>query len=144
MPSQTIAGGLLAISSKDDQAPWNWTVWMKRTGVEVAPFSDSASTTLPNGWTPSTVNAVRTFAENFWCKSPADRIDYIRRQVDNNSEGRNAWITWVQNSWDKEWKINNLINLQLDEHRIHPYALMKHLNQTKVNETNMQFYRIIF
>jgi hypothetical protein len=152
MPSQTLAGALLAISacpddfddpddciSVDDDdgeppsnlyPPWCWSAWQDRTGRSIAPFSKEPIDDSP--WSPSASQTVWTFASNFWALSETDQLGYmIKNRKDNDTVGRGHWIDYVTFSW-RDWKINETVDATLAEHGFDPYSIMKRMKVAKV------------
>lgn len=133
MPSISTAGALLTLSST--HMPWVFETWKNHTKVETSPFSASALTNPPDGWTVDLVKALQAFAANFWAKPNNDKIDYIQRRKDNDAAGRDAWNDWVSKGWGGKWKIRKIIDHILVDRKLHPYAVMHRL---QTNEVSLQ------
>jgi hypothetical protein len=121
------------MASAGDNSPWEWEAWRGHTMLEHAPFSKDALVDPPKGWTKELVSAVHAFASNYWALPDSQLIPYLRRIKDNDSIGRNTWIDFVNKGWNKTWRIHDLIDEQLIEHHIHPYAVMRRLKLNTVS-----------
>jgi hypothetical protein len=134
MPTISLAGALLALGSPTDNVPWDWPQWQQMTGIEVALYLPRAVDNLPANWDAQIQSAVSAFALNFSNLSDADRVEYIKNQKDNDAEGRKAWISFVNNGWNKTWKIHDVVNRILLEYQVHPYAVMRRMGTKTVSQ----------
>lgn len=141
MPSQKHAGALLALAAplndndidKDDNLltyhPWSWSAWQQRTGISKSPFSHN-----PEIWKDNIeAEAVKSFADSFWEKSDAQRVEYmVLKSSDNHSHGRKAWNNFVRDRWNRDWKMDETIMEILAEKALDPYSCMRRAKSPKV------------
>jgi hypothetical protein len=148
MPSPPPTGSLLALSASFDlsdsidtdlgsatppqRPPHCWRAWQERTGITPDANPLTPDFNPHSHWEDAkSSNAVWTFASNFWAMTEQEQTSYIRRQTDNDSEGRTLWISWVTSSW-KQWRINETIEETLAERGFDPYTVMKRLKLSSV------------
>jgi len=129
MPSMPIPGVFLALSA-DDLCPWRWPAWQALTGATVPPWAPKEEVDAAGGkirhFNSKHLEAAQTFAKTFHSKVGNDKIRYMAKHSDNDSEGRNAIIDWVAKVV-KEVKIGDKITQILKDKKAHPYDFMRQL-----------------
>ncbi|KAG1737029.1 P-loop containing nucleoside triphosphate hydrolase protein [Suillus lakei] len=106
--------------------PWCWPTWQERTKFTLAPFPVVTEESLSPWKTSEEMEAVSTFVSNFWALSEADQINYIRCQPDNDSKGRQLWLSFFKEQ-SGQWKVNSTVDAVLAERNLDPYSVMKRL-----------------
>lgn len=129
MPSVTLAGALLSLAQHHD--PWDWALWRSHTGIAASPLKVGDVGDLPDGWTASTQQNVRTFAEAYWAhKHP---VQFIKKKTDAYSAGRNAWNALVQNSWWRKWDMNRRIDEAMAAKDCDAWSIMRNMKVSEVS-----------
>ena len=122
--------GIFLILSADALCPWDWPAWQALTGVTVPPWAPKDKVDVAGGkirnFNAKHLEAARTFAKAFHSKVGNEKIKYMAKQPDNDSEGRNAIIDWVT-TLVKDAKIGDKITQVLKDKRAHPYDFMHQL-----------------
>jgi hypothetical protein len=134
MPSASIAGGLLALATGNMNWPWNFPSWQTITGIHAPPWTDSNTTMT--GWTTDIVNKVVTFSRNYWSKTDSEQYQYMQNKKDNDQKGREIWRKWVNDNWEKRWKLNRKIDEVLEKEGFGYYQLMKEAQRRTVSDFN--------
>jgi hypothetical protein len=136
MPSGSIAGGLLGLATGNTNWPWNFSSWQTITGINAPPWTDSDPNTTTTGWTTDIINKVVTFARNYWSKAESEQYQYMQNKHDNDQKGRETWRKWVNDNWEKRWKLNRKIDEVLEKAGFGYYQLMKEAQRRTVSDFN--------
>jgi hypothetical protein len=129
MPTQSFAAIWLTFSSHD-LAPWHFDKWTEFCGIALPPWApkdllDQHGGKVPN-FPADLLEAARTFAANFNAKTPTDRIEYMRKQSDNDAAGRKAIIDWV-NWMMTKCKFKKELMKVIQDHNCHPRDYMSQM-----------------
>ncbi|KAG2738555.1 hypothetical protein P692DRAFT_201730973 [Suillus brevipes Sb2] len=130
--------GFIAASEEQEHLtalhpPWCWSTWQERTKFALAPFPVVIKENLSPWKTSEAAEAVSSFVSNFWALSETAQTNYIRRQPDNDSKGRDLWLSFFQKQW-KEWKVIDTVDAVLAERNLDPYSVMKRLKISHLPE----------
>lgn len=123
MPSVTLAGALLSLARHHD--PWDWEVWRNHTNITASPLKVGDVDALPEGWTVSTQQNVRVFAEAYWAHSHPDQ--FIKKRRDQYAAGRNAWNLLLHDSWGRKWDMNRRIDEAMAAQDRDAWSIMRNM-----------------
>lgn len=128
MPSITLSGALLSLAEHHD--PWDWEVWRSHTNMAASPLKVGNVGDLPEGWTASTQQNVRVFAEAYWAQAHPDQ--FIKKKSDEYAAGRNSWNFFVHYSWSLKWEMNWRIDETMAAKENDAWGIMKNLKVSEV------------
>ncbi|KAG9308261.1 hypothetical protein JVU11DRAFT_12148 [Chiua virens] len=122
MPTLSISAALLVLG-KTEALPWSSPTWQDLTNSVGVPWEtlpdatpDAPAPNVPS-WSTHVAQSVKAYAQNLWARSDTmDQIRYSARATsDNDSTGRSAWNSWVDDHWNKSWNLGRRVNEVFEE-----------------------------
>ncbi|KAL6303062.1 hypothetical protein BKA93DRAFT_826945 [Sparassis latifolia] len=106
---------------------WTWTTWTTLIQVDHPPWSPEAKENPPEGWDENKALAVRAFTQKYFNTNAKARMNFMKKQADDYSEGRNMWIEWATDTYCM-CKMNDVVDAVLVEQQYDPLSIMRILN----------------
>jgi hypothetical protein len=146
MPSLTIAAAILILGNAEE-LPWTSETWQSLTKFFAIPWEtpDGAAPDAPSphvpSWNTRIAQCVKSYVENLRSKTDQQaQIDYATRGFsDNDSTGRTAWNKWINENWQKHWKLHKQIDDLFAEHKCSPYHTLTRVKSKKVCSWSIHF-----
>ncbi|GBE89337.1 hypothetical protein SCP_1503450 [Sparassis crispa] len=123
MPTVILPGALLDLHAAEKDL-WSWPTWATLVRTDHPPWSPEAEENPPEGWDANMVLAVRAFVEKYFNTKAKNKFDFMKRQTDEYSKGRNAWIQWVADTY-RTCKVNARVDEILIEANRDPLTVMR-------------------